>query len=110
MRYKGQAVSMLAFDIAYEMGREPVPELLGHKAEQFKVDAASKRNPRHPVVYRPQMVRLPLCKRLGPNGPIEMERIIKLLPIGAISITVTVPFEVGQLTDLVTYHDLQLGE
>jgi hypothetical protein len=109
MSYKGQAVYMFAFDVAYEMGREPVPQLLGQKVEQFKVDA-SKRTPKHPFFFRPQMVRLPLCKRMGPGGPIEMERVIKLLPIGAISITVTVPFVVQELQELGDFHDLQLGE
>src|SRR5690349_11952087 len=104
-KYRGQAVYMFAFDIAYEMGRGPVQELLGQKVEQFKVDP-SKRTPKHPFFFRPQMIRLPLCKRDGPKGPIEMERVVKLLPIGAISITVCVPFEVEQLEELVEYHDL----
>jgi hypothetical protein len=100
---------MFAFDIAYEMGDERIRELLGQKVEQFKVDA-SRRNPRHPFFYRPQMVRLPLVKGEGPFGPVELERVIKILPIGAISITVTVPFEVQNLHQLVNFHDLQLGE
>jgi hypothetical protein len=108
-KYRGVAVYMFAFDIAYEMGRGPVLELLGQKVEQFKVDA-SKRNPRHPFFYRPQMVRLPLCKRMGPSGPIEVERVVKLLPMGAISITARVPFEVARLEELVALHDLHLGE
>jgi hypothetical protein len=108
-KYRGQAVYMFAFDIAYEMGREPVTELLGQKVEQFKVDA-SKRTPKHPFFFRPQMIRLPLCKRDGPNGPIEMEQVVKLLPIGAISITVRVPFEVEHLESLVDLHDLAVGE
>lgn len=108
-KYRGQAVYMFAFDIAYEMGDEPIKELLGQKVEQFKVDS-SRRNPKHPFFYRPQMVRLPLVKAMGPFGPVELERVIKVLPIGAISITVTVPFEVERLGDLVTFHDLHLGE
>src|SRR4051812_28819668 len=108
-RYRGEAVYMFAFDLAYELSRDPVQQLLGEKVEQFKVDA-SKRNPRHPFFFRPQMVRLPICKRIGPNGPIEMERVIKILPIGAISITARVPFEVERLEELVDFHDLNLGE
>lgn len=108
-RYRGKAVYIFAFDIAYEMGREPITTLLGQRVEQFKVDA-SKRNPKHPFFYRPQMVRLPLSKRDGPHGPIELERVIKILPIGAISISVTIPFEVQTLEDLVAFHDLNLGE
>jgi hypothetical protein len=107
--YRGIAVYLFAFDIAYEMGRGPVQTLFGQPVEHFKVDA-SKRNPRHPFFYRPPMVRLPPCKREGPYGPVEIERVVKLLPIGAISITASVPFEVEKLEDLVQFHDLQFGE
>lgn len=109
VKYRGEAVYIFAFDLAYELGREPVVELLGQKVEQFKVDS-SKRNPKHPFFFRPLMVRLPPCQRSGPNGPIELERVVKLLPIGAISITIRVPFEVERLENLVDLHDLQLGE
>jgi hypothetical protein len=100
---------MFAFDIAYEMRREPITQLLGQKVEQFKVDP-SKRSPKHPFFFRPQMVRLPLAKAMCPNGPVELERVIKILPIGAISITVIIPFEVERLEQLVDFHDLHLGE
>jgi hypothetical protein len=39
----------------------------------------------------------------------RVERVIKLLPVGAISISVRVPFEVAQVEDLVEYHDLQFS-
>src|ERR1043166_30128 len=103
--FRGIAVYMFAFDIAYEMGRTPVLKLLGQPVEHFKVDP-SRRNPKHPFFYRPPMVRLPSCVREGPDGPVQMERIVKLLPIGAISITVQVPFQIQELTELVDFHDL----
>jgi hypothetical protein len=106
---QGLAVYMFAFDVAYEMGRAPVLKLLGQPVEHFKVDS-SRRNPKHPFFYRPPMVRLPACTREGPGGSIELERIIKLLPIGAISITVRVPFTVKTLVELVEFHDLRFGE
>src|SRR5436190_13235190 len=104
----GEVVYLYAFDIAYEMNRFPVSTLLGQPVAQFVVDA-SKRNPRQLFFYRPQMVRLPPLERLGPNGPVRLERTIKLLPVGAISITIRVPFEVQQVEDLVVYHDLQFS-
>lgn len=55
------------------------------------------------------MVRLPPLERIGPHGPVRVERVIKLLPVGAISISVRVPFEVAQVEDLVGYHDLQFS-
>src|SRR5438477_7441730 len=107
-KYTGEVVYIYAFDVAYEMVRKPVRELLGQPVAQFVVDA-SKRNPRQLFFYRPQMVRLPALERIGPHGPVRVERVIKLLPVGAISVTVRVPFEVQQIEDLVVYHDLQFS-
>src|SRR6266702_8601367 len=86
-RYTGEVVYIYAFDVAYDMTRRPVPELLGQPVAQFVVDA-SKRSPRHLFFFRPQMVRLPALERIGPYGSVRVERVIKLLPVGAISITV----------------------
>jgi hypothetical protein len=106
-RYCGEVVFMYAFDVAYEMTRQPVEYLLGQKAEPYTL-GASKRSPRHVFFYKPQMVRLPDLERVGPYGPIRLERVVKLLPVGAISVTVSVPFAVDRLEDLVVFHDLQL--
>src|SRR5213595_1691830 len=86
-RYTGEVVYIYAFDVAYEMTRQPVRELLGQPVAQFAVDA-SKRSPRHLFFYRPQMVRLPPLERIGPLGPVRIDRVVKLLPVGALSITV----------------------
>src|SRR3974390_1189912 len=107
-RYTGEVVYIYAFDVAYDMTRRPVPELLGQPVAQFVVDA-SKRSPRHLFFFRPQMVRLPPLERIGPHGPVRVERVVKLLPVGALSITVRMPFEVTQIEDLVAYHDLQFS-
>jgi hypothetical protein len=55
------------------------------------------------------MVRLPPMERIGPNGPVRVQRVIKLLPVGAISLTVRVPFKVARIEDLVVYYDLQFN-
>ena len=107
-KYTGEVVYIYAFDVAYEMTRTPVRELLGQPVAQFVVDA-SKRSPRQLFFYRPQMVRLPPLERIGPLGPVRIERQIKLLPVGAISITVRIPFEVDQVEELVAFHDLQFS-
>src|ERR1041385_8313576 len=107
-QYTGEVVYIYAFDVAYEMTRRPVRELLGQPVAQFVVDA-SKRSPRHLFFYRPQMVRLPPLERIGHGGPMRIERVVKLLPVGAISITIRVPFSVERIEDLVNYHDLQFS-
>lgn len=104
----GEVVYIYAFDIAYDMTNPPAGTLLGHPLEQFCVDAG-KRIPKHLSFYRPLMVRLPAQEHVGPNGRVRIERVIKLLPVGALSITVRVPFAVGHVEDLVDYHDLKLG-
>jgi hypothetical protein len=105
-QYVGEVVYIYAFDLAYDMSRQPIRELLGQSVAQFAVDS-SKRSPRHLFFYKPQMVRLPPMERIGPHGPVRVDRAIKILPVGAISITVRVPFAVRRVEDLVDYHDLQ---
>src|SRR5437868_15264441 len=85
-RYVGEVVYIYAFDVAYEMKREPVFELLGQKVESFTF-GADKRTPRHLFFYKPQMIHLPAVERVGPQGPVQVERVVKLLSVGAISIT-----------------------
>src|SRR5947199_6888476 len=85
--YQGEVVYMYAFDVAYEMLRKPVTQVLGQPVAEFVV-GASKRSPRQFLFYRPQTVRLPPVERIGPFGLMRMERIVKLLAVGAISITV----------------------
>jgi len=108
LRYRGEVVYIFAFDVAYEMSRQPVRELLGQPVAQFSMDS-SRRSPKQLLFYRPQMVKLPPLERVGPNGPVRVERIIKMLPVGALSITVRVPFEVEHVEELVVFHDLQFS-
>jgi len=105
-RYVGEVVYIYAFDVAYEMARQPVRKLLGQPVAQFEMDA-SKRSPRQLFFFKPQMARLPSVERIGPRGPVRVERTVKLLPVGAISITIRVPFAVDSIDDLVCYHDLE---
>lgn len=107
-RYCGEVVFVYAFDVAYDTARRPISELLGQPVAQFTV-GANKRSPRQFFFYQPQMVRLPPMERIGPLGSVRVERVIKLLPVGAISITVRVPFAVNHVEDLVAFHDLQFS-
>src|SRR6185436_21117363 len=66
-RYVGEVVYLYAFDVAYDMAREPVPELLGQRIEALEI-GKDKRTPRHPFLFKPQMVRLPMVERTSPHG------------------------------------------
>jgi hypothetical protein len=107
-RYTGEIVYIYAFDIAYELLRQPLKTLLGQQVAQFAVDA-SKRSPRQVFFHRAQMIRLPPLERFGPFGPTRIERSVKVLPVGAISILVRVPFAVDRIADLVAFHDLRFS-
>lgn len=107
--YTGQVVYMFSFDIAYELPRDPGDRLLGQPIVQASV-GTDKRSPRQLVFYRPKMIHLPPQQRAGPHGPVTVERAVKLLTVGAISITVRVPFTVDRIEELVQYHDLRFED
>jgi hypothetical protein len=107
-QYTGEVVYIYAFDIAYELLRQPLKTLLGQPVAQFAVDA-SKRSPRQVFFHRALMVRLPPLERFGPLGTTRIERSVKVLPVGAISIMVRIPFRVDRISDLVAFHDLRFS-
>ena len=107
-RYQGEVVYLYAFDVAYELNSEEVPQVLGQGGTQFSV-TVSRREPRAPFFYRPQVFPLPPLRHRGPHGEVLLQGTVKLFRVGAISIAVHVPFEVDRIEDLVKYHDLSLS-
>ena len=104
---RGAVVYLFAFDIAHELTDLAATRLLGQPLAPFLLDTG-KRSPKEAFFYRPLMARLPPAKRVGPHGPVRVETLIKVLPIGAISISIRVPFAVERIEELVAYHDLEL--
>lgn len=107
-RYSGEVAYIYAFDVAYDTVRKPIREVLGCPVAQYAVDTG-KRTPRHLLLHRPQMARLQSLERIGPLGPVRLERYIKIFPVGSVSITIRVPFEVDHVEELVAFHDLQFN-
>lgn len=104
-RFNGKVVYHYAMDIAYDTKRSPLKTLLGQPVTSYKPDTG-KRAPRDFYFYQPQTVRMPPVTLSGPNGPMEAQCVIKLFPVGALSITLHAPFQQQTLTDLVDYHDV----
>jgi len=104
-QYKGEVVYLYAFDLAYDMKREPISKLLGQPVKEYLI-GPSKRSPKTAFFYRPQMIRLPPEHRTGPQGLVEIKQTVKVFSVGAISIQLRVPFEVDRLEELVKYHNL----
>jgi len=100
---------MYAFDIAYDMRRSDLRELLGQPVGTFQMDA-SKRNPKQLFFYRPQTVRIPPAEKFTDRGLLRFEATVKIMPVGAISITIRMPFEVEELRELVDFHDIRFKD
>jgi hypothetical protein len=109
MALNGEVVYFYAFDVAYEMRRQAVPRLLGAPLEPLALEG-DKRNPRRLALQRPLTARLTPIERVTPRGPVRIERAVKLLHVGAISVSFRVPFSVASLGELVAYHDLGFTE
>jgi hypothetical protein len=105
----GEVVYLYAFDVAYEMRRQALPRLLGQPLEPLALEG-DKRNPRRLALHRPLTARLPPIERVGPRGPVRIERAVKALHVGAISVAFRVPFAVDGLAELVAFHDLRFSD
>ena len=96
---RGEIVCLFACDFAYDMRRPAPSSLLGAPLEPFRIDAR-KRGPRGQVFYRPLVAELPDEPIVTTAGPSSARLSIKLLPIGALSLTVRIPFAVPDLAAL----------
>jgi len=108
-KISGDVVYMYAFDIAYEIKRKSIQQLLGCPVEQYSVDF-NKRNPKQIHFYKSEIIRLPIESKTTPHGKFNVEYTVKLLPIGAISIQVKVPFNVQHIDELIEYHDIEFED
>ena len=107
--YRGEVVYIYAFDIAYDMKRQPVSELLGQPLQNYYI-GSSKRSPKQLFFYSPQMAKLPVEERLIKGRVVQIQRSIKVFNIGAISVLIRVPFQVEKIEDLVAYHELKFDQ
>lgn len=104
----GSVAYLSAFDIAYDLRRPPPTRLLGADLLPTRIEAG-KRVPRQLLFERPLCATLPPIELRTPAGPARIERSVRVLNVGALSVTLRVPFAVGQLAELVGWHDLHLA-
>jgi len=104
---RGTVAYLFAFDIAYDL-RQPAPQrLLGSELSPLRIENG-KRLPRQLPFNRPRSAKLSPIQRRGPSGPLLVERSVLVVNVGALAVTLRVPFAVEQLSDLVAWHDLLL--
>jgi hypothetical protein len=106
---RGEVVYFYAFDLAYDMQRAPLPSLLGRALEPFQVDAR-KRVPRGQVFYRPLVARLPALEQIVRGKSVSLEVAVKVLPIGALSVTVRAPLLAHSPAECTAWHDLAFDD
>ena len=102
---RGEVVYYYAFDFAYDMRRVPLESLLGCPLEPFQVDAR-KRMPRGQVFYQPLVARLPDLKQQVHEQPVTLRVAVKVLFIGALSVTVRVPLAVQTPAECSRWNEL----
>ncbi|HUV39302.1 MAG TPA: hypothetical protein VMY39_06790 [Planctomycetota bacterium] len=107
--YRGEVAYLYAFDLAWDMKREPLGKLLGQPVRPF-APGPTRHRPREMMFFRPQMASLEPVERTGPGGKVTVSRTVKLFPVGALSIRARVPFEVNDLRELRAYHDLSFDD
>ncbi|MEI6714870.1 MAG: hypothetical protein WCO60_14025 [Verrucomicrobiota bacterium] len=101
----GHVTWLYAFDIAHDMRREPLKTVLGRPVEPW-LRGEDHRVPRQSFFHRPQIVRLaPVEGNLPGGGSATLERTLKILPVGGLSLAITAPVRVERLADLVAWHD-----
>ena len=106
--YTGEVGYIYGFDVAHEMSRQPVRELLGQPVAPFGVDAG-KRSPKQLFCYKPQMVRLPAQECIGSHGPVRVERAIKLLPAAPSASRYACRSRSITSKTFIAFHDLQFS-
>jgi hypothetical protein len=106
---RGEVVFLYAFDLAYDMKREPIDRLLGQDIQEYSL-GVNKRTPKRLFFYRPRMVTLPTIEKKLNGQTVYVQRSVKIFNVGAISIMIRVPFEVNSFDDLVDYHELELDD
>lgn len=103
--FKGHVIWLYAFDIAHDMRREPLKTVLGRPVEPW-LQASDHRVPRQSFFHRPQIVHLPPLESVLPGGgSATLERTLKILPVGGLSLSITAPVQVERLEDLVAWHE-----
>ena len=107
-RYAGRVVYIYAFDVAYEMIRKPVRNCSASRWRNSTSTPAGAT----PATCSFTARKWSACRRWNGSAPTARcgsSGRVKLLPVGAISITFSVPFEVRSIEDLVAYHDLEFS-
>ncbi len=104
----GQVVYFAAYDVAYDVERERVRSVLGTPLVPFVLDP-TRRLPQMQPTDGVWVANLPPFAVQTPMGPATAACQLKLFAVGAISLTVRVPFRVDGLEALIPFHQVAIN-
>jgi hypothetical protein len=105
----GEVVFLSACDFAYDTRRTPVASLLGQPLAAPLI-TSRKRGPSGRTLFRPLTAELPAETWETPEGPVRVSMSLRVLPVGALSIRIRIPFVTDSLGSLVSFHSLTLTD
>lgn len=105
---RGTIVYFSAYDIAYDVRREGLHSVLGTPLVPFTLDA-THRIPASMLTEGVYTAQLPPFRVNTPHGPETTSVQVKIFSMGALSLTLRLPFEVPTLSGLVGYHEPTVG-
>lgn len=106
---RGEVVFLSACDFAYDTQRLPLASLLGQPLAAPHI-TSSKRGPSGRTLFRPLTAELPAETWETPDGPVTAHISLRVLPVGALSIRIRIPFATDALGHLVHFHSLTLAD
>jgi hypothetical protein len=104
----GEVAYLFVYDLADEMTRESIPQLLGQPIRQHDIETGRRHIPKMLTFFKPQVASLPSSIAIGPDGDLKIAVDVMILPIGALIITASVPLQSTDLGGLLAYYDLRV--
>lgn len=103
---RGEIVYLYAYDVAHEIDLQKARDSLTQA--QFLKVPTDKTMPRDFPLYEPLALEREPRKVQSSLGEITLRREVKIFSVGAISVSLRVPFEVAGLGELIRFHSLKL--
>ncbi|MBN8218352.1 MAG: hypothetical protein J0L75_17035 [Spirochaetes bacterium] len=101
---QGTVVYFTAYDICYDIQREALKSVLGSPLVPFTLEP-NRRNPASLLKEGVWVANLPPFSIQTPGGMAAAACQVKVFAMGALSLTLRVPFSVEKMGDLVAYHE-----
>lgn len=106
---KAEILCLFAYDIAQEANLQAIESSLRGSVEWFDLGRL-KDAPREFPVYRPLSIQMNDMTAEGPAGACRLHASVKVFSVGAISVTLRLPVECGDIRDLFVYRDLKFKD